>query len=63
MKIPVVTLVVGGDDFTLEKVKETTKEESDSKVPPGHVVIVDGSGCIANMLADIYKKLEEAVSR
>ena len=46
---PVVLLVVGGDQFTLAKVAHSTAH---CDIP---VVIVNGSGAIATMLADIYK--------
>ena len=44
-------MVVGGDRFTLEKVHFAIGNE----IP---VVIVNGSGPIADMLADIHKALE-----
>ena len=46
---PVVLLVVGGDQSTLAKVAHSTAH---CNIP---VVIVNGSGAIATMLADIYK--------
>ena len=50
---PLVILVVGGDRFTLEKIRNATSRKN--QIP---VVIVNGSGAIADMLADIYKALE-----
>ena len=75
--VPVVTLVVGGDKFTPKKVMETVNQWKDTnrtnneqtEVPskdvgtPGPVVIVNGSGDIANMLAGIYKELERNGTR
>ena len=59
--LPVVTLVVGGDEFTLKKVAETVRKENNPT--PGSVVIVNESGSIANMLADIYKAMEGATKQ
>lgn len=56
MKIPLVILVVGGDQFTLKKVRDAI-----SKSIP--VVIVSGSGDIPDMLADIYEGLEHRQPR
>ncbi len=44
---------MGGDRFTLEKLAEVTRQEHEISV-----VIVNGSGPLANMLAKIYKSLE-----
>ena len=58
MKTPLVILVVGGDRFTLEKVADATQKNT--QIP---VVIVNGSGKIADMLANVYKALEHRVPR
>ena len=57
---PVVTLVVKGDEFTLKRVKEATSKENKM---PGQVVIVNGSGGIADILADIYNTLKKTAPR
>ena len=49
---PVVVLVLGGDIFTLRKVAEAINMEIS-------VVIVNGSGKIATMLASVFKQLED----
>ena len=49
---PLVLLVVGGDRFTLDKLAEATFAGGD--IP---VVIVNGSGEIASMIAETYKAL------
>lgn len=56
VKTPLVILVVGGDKFTLQKVRDATSKQ----IP---VVIVNGSGAIANMLAYIYQTLEHSQPR
>lgn len=48
-----VILVLGGDTFTLQKVSEAIADDVQIAV-----VIVNGSGPIANMLASIFKLLE-----
>ncbi|ELT91987.1 hypothetical protein CAPTEDRAFT_196769 [Capitella teleta] len=55
---PLVILVLGGDRFTLNKVTNAVKQ--DVQIP---VVVVNGSGKIADMLATIYKALEYRVPR
>ena len=58
VKTPLVILVVGGDRFTLEKVADATSKSV--QIP---VVIVNGSGKIADMLAAVYMALEHKVPR
>ena len=45
--------MVGGDKFTLKKVRDAVSKEN--QIP---VVIVNGSGVIADLLAYVYKVLE-----
>ena len=47
VKTPVIVLVVGGDKFTLEKVADCVESGI-------AVVVVNESGPIPEMLADIY---------
>ena len=49
---PLVLLVVGGDRFTLKKVAEATFAGVDTPV-----VVVNGSGEIASMIAETHKAL------
>ena len=51
--IPVVVLVLGGDRFTLEKIAHVT-----CQADPIPVVVVDGSGAVADMLADCYRYMQ-----
>ena len=51
--IPVVVLVLGGDRFTLEKIANVT-----SQADPIPVVVVDGSGTVASMLADCHRFMQ-----
>ena len=58
MSTPVVILVLGGDTFTLQRLAEAVDERVSISV-----VIVNGSGLIANMLAEIFKSLETMAPR
>ena len=58
VKTPVVILVLGGDQFTLERLADATSEDSQISV-----VIVNNSGPVANMLAEAYQKLEKEKPR
>ncbi len=48
---PLVILVVGGDQFTLKKIHESTAIGIS-------VVVVNGSGPIADMIADVDMAME-----
>ena len=58
MKTPLIILVVGGDKFTLQKVKTATSAEVGTSV-----VIVNDSGPIADIMAEVFKALESQYSR
>ena len=55
---PVVILVLGGDTFTLQKLAEAVTDKVSISV-----VLINGSGTIANMLAEIFKALESTAPR
>ena len=56
MKIPVVLVVITGDMFTLAKVAWAVQNDI-------VVVILHGSGAIANMLGDLVIEMEELTKR